>query len=110
MALAQAAAHTLPTKAVIFIQNLTQFQPLLASQEKYCGVLRKRLHNSRYQVSCRLRQMCRQSSVAICVARMSEGHWHFVLFISRGPFALFKCNQNGGEKGITMVVTLGHQL
>lgn len=95
---AGSAADTLPTKAVICIQNLTQFQPLLASQEKHCGVFRKHLHNSRYQVSCRPRQMCRQSGVATCVARMSEGYWHFVSFIPRGPFSLFKCNQNGGEK------------
>lgn len=59
---------------------------------------------------CRLRQMCRQSSVATCVARMSEGYWHFVSFIPRGPFSLFKCSQNGGEKGISMAVTLRHQL
>ena len=45
-ALAQAAAHILPTEAVICVQNLTQFRSLPASQEKHCGVSRRRLHNS----------------------------------------------------------------
>ncbi|KAM6098006.1 uncharacterized protein LJ206_002387 isoform 1-T1 [Theristicus caerulescens] len=58
-ALARAAARTLPTETVICVQNLTQFQPLPASQGKHCGVSRRCLHNSRYQV----RVQCQSSQV-----------------------------------------------